>query len=214
MPMFMTEQVARTLYQIRSPQTHVAGEEVKNPVPPGTYSREIAKSSRNMFVQRRAWLESGGFLDADPSILVVGCGYGGLIEELVGTGLKNVWGIEPGLWIWDNIDTFQPDVTIRARIANDWIGSGTEQATLLALRGGIAEFNLVIDEDAALGHTDAELPAFIDGLEVLGQENVHIVSPLYVQRGPGDSSQNWKTLNDWKAVAPDHRWFTTSGEEG
>ncbi len=221
MPTFMTEAVARALYSSPVPQTVINGV-VQNPQPPITYGPEYLMMSVQQFDRRRDMLVGRGLTNA-LSILVVGCGYGSLMKVLADSGITNAYGLEPGSWIQDNLVSFQPDPDIRSRIGDDWIGSGTEQATLNALGAtGQAKFKFVIDEDAATAHTDAELPLFIASLEDRLQGNleglkvriVHMVSVLRVEQGPGDSSQNWKTLADWKAVAPSHTWVDRQGNVG
>jgi hypothetical protein len=150
---------------------------------------------------------------------VIGSGFGYLIEELINQGITDVWGIEPGSFYWDPANDDQWPVGIQAITANDWIGSGTEAASLDALPGvpNNERFDWVIDEDAATMHSDAELPAFIAACEARLQGNaktriVHIVSTKESDFG-GDSSVNWKTLAEWKAVAPDHNWVRAQDGE-
>lgn len=141
------------------------------------------------------------------SALVVGCGFGGLITALREFGMTDVWGLDPGPWIWDNIEELQPNMEIRSRMGNDWIGSGTEAETLSSL-GAPSKFNFVIDEDAAPSHSDDELPDFFTTLEELSAGSViHIVTPMRIEDGPGDSSQNWKTIEEWESLAPNHIWI-------
>ncbi len=215
----MTETIARALYSQPQPQTHLVGEPVTNPVPALTYGPDFWNDF-NPFENRKSWVTSRGLAD-NASVLVVGCGYGALIDWLIDAGIDDIYGLEPGSWIWDNINTFQPVSNVRDRIGNDWIGSGTERATLNTLGvSGQAKFSWIVDEDAALAHTDAELPVFISGLEDRLQGNargriIHIVTTLRVEMGPGDSSQNWKLLSEWKEVAPAHTWMDSrTGEIG
>jgi len=218
MPTFMTEAIARTLYKSPVPQQVINGV-IQNPQPPITYGPDYdAIDYVSKYETRRNWLTGRG-LDNNADVLVVGCGYGALIAYLIDAGI-NTYGLEPGSWIWDNINDFQPEAAVRAVMGDDWVGSGTEKATLNALGfGGNARFTFVVDEDAAPAHTDAELPAFISGLEDRLQGNargriIHIVSVMDIERGPGDSSQNWKTLADWKAVEPAHTWVDRRGNIG
>jgi hypothetical protein len=164
-----------------------------------------------MFGKRKDWLTGYG-LDNNAKVLVIGCGFGFLLEYLIDAGIPDVWGIDPGDWYWDAANDGEWRSDVKPLVANDWIGSGTEQASLQALPGvsGQAKFTWIVDEDAATMHTDAELPAFITACEDRLQGNVkgriiHIVTPLRFT-GPGDSAVNWKTMAEWKAIAPDHNW--------
>lgn len=208
MPAFMTEALARTLYKRRAPQSP------GNPVPPITYSRAFwDRDIDYLFTNRASGITSLGVL-TNHSVLVVGSGFGFLVEELLSLGV-NAYGIDPGAWFWDPVNDSEWPTGVKERTANDWMGSGTEQASLVTLPGisGQARFNWIIDEDAAPAHSDAEIPAFITSLENRLQGNVkgrivHVVTPLDPASGPGDSSQNWKTLADWETWAPDHTWVS------
>jgi len=178
-----------------------------------TYGRDyyFNNLAASPFEKRAQDMVGGGFLN-NASMLVVGCGFGFLIERLIAAGidLTNIWGIDPGPFYWDPARDSEWDPTIKPRVANDWLGSGTEVASLQALPGitGQARFTFIIDEDAATMHSDAELPAFIAACEARLQGNAkgriwHLVSTGTT----GDTSVNWKSLADWKAVAPDHNWM-------
>lgn len=186
------------------------------PQPPKTYGRWWANGAAStMFDTRKDWLTGYG-LDNNARILVVGCAYGFLIEYLLDAGIEDVWGIDPSPAIWDPANDGEWRADVKPRVANDWIGSGTEQASLQALPGvtGRAKFTWIVVEDADTSHSDAEMPTFIAALEDRLQGNVkgriiHIVTPI--RDGiPGDSSQNWKTMAEWEAFAPDHRWVNAT----
>ncbi len=215
MPQFIDETLARVLYRKPQPQTHVAGQPVTDPVPPLTYGRPFyGNLASSMFNTRKNWLTGYG-LDNNADVLVVGSGFGFLLEFLLDAGIE-CWGIEPGSWFWDPANDGEWRADVKVRTVNDWIGSGTEQAALEALPGtpNRAKFTWIIDEDCATMHSDAELPAFIAACEDRLQGNargriVHIVTPLRVETGPGNQAVNWKLMADWKAVAPAHTWVNT-----
>lgn len=204
MPLTYTEQIWRSLY--RRNRGTVDG------VHQGyvAYSRETFLDSL-VFETRRDWLTGYG-LDNNASILVVGCGFGFLLEQLIDAGITDVYGLEPSAWLFDPANGGEWRSDVRSRVAQDFVGSGTEKASLNALGvGGAARFTFVVDEDAASSHTDAELPAFVAGLEDRLQGNarsriVHVVTTALHDGYVGDSSLNWKTLADWKAIAPTHTW--------
>jgi hypothetical protein len=216
MPAFMTETLARALYSRRQPYTRNIGDPY-NPPPSITYSRAYYGDRLDAAFTNRASGMSNLGAASNASMLVVGSGFGFLIEALVAQGISDVYGIEPGSWYWDAANDSEWGAGIKARTAEDWIGSGTEQTSLDALPGvpNNEKFNWVIDEDAAPAHSDAELPVFIAGLEARLQGNakgriVHLVTPVAPQ-GSGDSSQNWKTMTEWEQVAPDHTWINQRG---
>ncbi len=217
MPQLMTERLARTLYKGRQPQTVVDGV-IENPVPPRTYGRAYLEAGTDKFAQRASWLDRLG-LSGD--VLVVGSAFGYLLQAVIDAGTTSVWGIDGGSWYWvsDN-DSEWGTARMQLITANDWIGSGTEQTTLEALPNTPtdAKYDWVVDEDAAPAHSDAEGPVFISSLEdrLKGSDKsqiVHLISPLRVEDGLGDSSQNWRVMTDWKAVAPDHTWVDIASGE-
>jgi SAM-dependent methyltransferase len=180
------------------------------------YSREFYANVWD-FGTRKDWLTGYG-LDNNANILVIGCGFGFLIEELIAAGIPDVWGIEGGSFYWDAAQDAQWDPTVKARVANDWIGSGTEKASLDAIGAGNQQekFDWIIDEDAATMHTDAELPAFIAACEdrLQGNARGRIVHLVTTGTG-GDTAVNWKSLSEWKAVEPNHNWVDIrTGEVG
>ena len=207
----MTEAIARSLYARPQPQT-----QGQPAVPPITYSRAffegptLTSSVRDRFVSRAAGLTDRGALP-NHSVLVVGSAFGWTLEHLTNLGVSDVWGIEPGSYLWNAPDS-EWAAGMKVRTANDWIGSGTEVDSLNAIGvSGQARFNWILDEDAAPAHTDTELPTFYAALEDRLQGNnlariVHVVTPIRPDGIPGDSSQNWKTLTEWEATAPAHTW--------
>lgn len=217
MPAFLTSALASSLYK-RVGSKQVANGAVTVSPTIYTYGRDYYQDQLTaLFANRASGMVSLG-VATNASMLVIGSGFGYLMEALVTQGVTNVWGIDPGSLFWDVANDLDWASGMKARTAEDWIGSGTEQASLNALGiPGQATFNWVIDEDAAPAHSDAELPIFIAGCEARLQGNakgriVHLVTPLGVG-GPGDSSQNWKTMTAWKAVAPDHTWVNVGTGE-
>ncbi len=202
MPKFMDD-TYKWLYRQALPSTHVAGEQP----PPRqyiTYGREFYGDGISLFADRAIAMLNRGITNST-SVLVVGCGFGFLMEKLVDAGIE-VHGIDPGSYLWATTSEIRADVL--PLMVNDWIGSGTEKASLQALGiTGQAKFNFIVDEDAAAMHDDAELPAFIEGLEdrLQGNQTARIVH-LVTTGNSGDTAVNWKSLADWKAVAPSHTW--------
>jgi hypothetical protein len=202
MPITYDEAMVRALYkQVRPGVDGVYPQ-------PYTYGRKYFTLGLSPFETRKDWLTGYG-LDNNAKILVVGCAFGFMIEYLLDTGF-DVWGIDNSPWVWANAAEIRADVL--PLIANDWLGSGTEQDSLDVLPNvpNNATFGWILDEDAASSHSDAELPAFIDACEDRVRGNakgriIHLVSPIRPQGG-GDSAVNWKTMAEWKAVAPSHRW--------
>ena len=202
MPKFMDD-TYKWLYRQALPGTHLAGD-VPPPTQYITYGREYYGDGISVFADRGLAMMNRGITNSS-SVLVVGCGLGFLMEYLIDAGVET-YGIDTGSHLVDAAADIRVDLL--PLIADDWIGSGTEKASLQALGvSGQAKFNYIVDEDAAPMHDDAELAVFYAGLEERLQGNndariIHIVST----GAAGDTSVNWKSLADWKATAPSHTW--------
>lgn len=203
MPTFLTSANIYSLYK-HNPGTNYALQ---------TYGGDFMGLAQGLprFQTRKDWLTGYG-LDNNASVLVIGAGFGYLMQALYDAGITDVYGLEPGDWFWDVAqDSDWPSAEIKGRVAQDWAGSGTEKDALNAIGvGGQAQFTYVVDEDCITMHTDAELSTFISACEDRLQGNakgriIHVVT-LLPEGGPGDSSVNWKTAAEWKAIAPDHTW--------
>jgi hypothetical protein len=157
---------------------------------------------------RKDWLTGYG-LDNNAVVLVVGSGFGYLIDYLVQQGISDVFGLEPGSFYWDAANDALWPAGVKARTAEDWLGSGTEVASLDAVPGvpNNERFGWVVTEDVATCHSDAELPAFYAACEDRLQGNaksriVHMVSARSVPFT--DPNLNAKTMEAWSLTAPDH----------
>lgn len=158
-----------------------------------TYSREFAQRFENPQTDSLDWVMRR--LDILPAledpIAIVGCGFGFLVELLIDKG-HQAFGIDCSPYIHAHKGTeSREDVKIfDAMVGRDQLGMHAA---------------MVIDEDAASSHSDAELPAFFAGLETISSRVIHLVSPL-IDR-PGDSAINWKPIEEWQRMAPTHLWI-------
>ena len=213
MPLFYDEANTRALNRQPQPQLRVGGV-VQNPVPPATYGEDGYWSDVvGLLEQRLSQLATAG-LSSNASVLVVGAGFGHEVGWLRQNVTPDVWGIEPGGWFWDptNAGLWWPGV--QQFVAEDWLGSGTYLSALQALPGvsGQARFGWVVDADAAVCHTDAELPVFVGACEDRLQGNAkgriwHFVSDRPVEAGPfSNTGLNSKTIAEWSLTAVGHRW--------
>lgn len=200
MPQLFTEALVRSMYRQVLPGV---GGVYPTPL---TYQRRYFANS-GVFEDRRDWLVDVG-LSTVSRVLIVGSAFGYLMRTLADVRIE-CWGIEGGSWFWDAGNDGEWATGMKVRTAQDWVGSGTEQANIDALPRAPQTFEWVIDEDAATMHRDGELRGFISSLEerlTTRGRIVHLVSPVSPQ-GPGDSAVNWKTMREWKAIAPSHIWM-------
>ena len=219
MPVFITENLVQSLYKIQQGQNEEGRQH--NPVLPINYGRKYFEGSEQFFDRREALVGVGVDVTHGP-LLVVGCGFGYLMEELILSGRES-YGIEPGNFFWSKMrEEANPDIA--RLIVDDWMGSADYITSLQTLTS--ERFGFVIDEDAAPAHSDVELRDFYASLEAVhtnaplpynyatgirrGSRVIHFVTALDKSRGPGDSSQNWKTAEQWKQTAPDHVWLSAS----
>lgn len=153
-----------------------------------SYSREFVQRVMNPQTDEMDWIQLRvqklGAIEY-PAV-IVGCGFGFLGEFLDG----EVIGIDCSPFIHANKATEAKIEILDAQVGRDHISR---------------TFSTVIDDDAVSSHADDELQAFYAGLEALGPKVVHLVSCL--EDVPGDSSLNWKTLEEWRSTAPEHTWL-------
>lgn len=174
------------------------------------YTRELYDVNHDWVARRLTMVPSG--LIANSNIVVVGCGFGWLIENLLDAGANNVVGVDPSPYVHANkAEHSRSDVAgriVNATVGVDNVGSILQQA------GFPATYNVVIDDDAASSNSDAELPAFLNGCEALlqGGQRARIIHLVTQKREEGgqDSAINWKFMAEWKALRTSHTWVNVS----
>lgn len=203
MPLVYDEALWNRFYRVPVPEDHSLGNL--------HYERGLLDAWPE-FVSRRVDQFPPGLIQ-NSSIVVVGCGFGWLMEALIDAGVGTVVGVDMSPYIHANKATqSRNDVTI----VNGIVGVDNV-SSLLQSAGFPRQYRAVIDEDAASSHSDAELPAFFAGCESLlqGGQTAKIVHLVTEKRGEGigDSAINWKYLSEWKALAPSHTWVSLSSGE-
>lgn len=194
MPLEYDERMWRTLYQ-RS-----VGNEII------TYSRKWREQMPDQLFEARADLVEH-YAPAGGSVLVVGCGFGWLIEKLLERGL-DAYGVDSSPYIIANLQT-ESDVPERIRKAQiGWEPGGS--STRLATLGFPTQYDVVVDEDVAPALWGGELAVFNSTLTALtkqGGTTLHFTSCLRPNGMLGDSSLQWKTIGEWKQTAQNHVWI-------
>lgn len=170
------------------------------------YTRELYDLNHDWMARRLTMMPSG--LITSANVLVVGCGFGWLMENLIDAGAASVTGVDPSPYVHANKAT-QSRADVVNRIVNATVGVDNVNQ-VLQQAGFSRTYNVVIDDDAASSNSDAELPAFLDGCQSLLQGNqqtriIHLVTPQRAEGGQ-DSAINWKTMAQWKALRPAHTW--------
>jgi cyclopropane fatty-acyl-phospholipid synthase-like methyltransferase len=145
-------------------------------------------------------------------ILIAGCGWGYLVEELLTQGY-DVWGCDASAYA---VGKAQEVLTAPAA-ARVILADCLVRSQMTALRGtagltGNQRFSTVITEDMLPVLTNAEVTTVLTELRRIAQLNLfHIItcSDVPAEREP---TLNWKTQAEWQAiVAPDWSMNTETG---
>jgi cyclopropane fatty-acyl-phospholipid synthase-like methyltransferase len=145
-------------------------------------------------------------------LLVAGCGWGYLVEELLTQGY-DVWGCDASAYAVAKAQ----EVLTAAAAARVILADCLVRSQMTALRGtagltGNQRFSTAITEDMLPVLTDAEVPTVLTELRRITQLNLfHIItcSDIPSERNP---ALNWKTQAEWKTlVSPDLTLNTETG---
>lgn len=138
--------------------------------------------------------------------LVVGCGWGYLVDELLRLGV-DAWGIDASLYAITKgkaVAGMLPATLTRLSVAD-----ATNRTQLTAVRTtaglvGSARFGLVVTEDMLPMLTDAEVTTAVTECRRIATNMLHIVTPGTATDASKLTALNWKSTAAWKAlVAPD-----------
>lgn len=131
------------------------------------------------------------------SILIVGCGFGWVVEALTAAGFTNVWGTDVSAYI-QSAKAAQSGVPARVlpHDANTAAGRKAIQTDT-----GNRTWLYIITEDVLPALTDSEATGLATALRgMLAPTGVltHVLTPA----GPGiaDARMNWKTVEQWRAL--------------
>jgi 2-polyprenyl-3-methyl-5-hydroxy-6-metoxy-1,4-benzoquinol methylase len=156
-------------------------------------------------------LEGHFSLQRKQRILVVGCGFGYLVEAMMDLKFQNCWGMDNSTWIAANRATeARSDVPILE------IGILDEGLLpRLAARTGSAMFDWVVDEHILEGYLDEQHKPLIMAMNELVPDParvIHMIQPISEGK-TGDPSMNWKTFDEWVSVYEHNRWIAPGRNE-
>lgn len=162
-------------------------------------------------LRRDALIAALGLVPTD-RIVVVGCGFGFLIEVFHDAGFPAVWGVESSPWIIAGRATeTRPDVLyVEDDVRASKVGGALKK---IAGAGG---FDYVITEDVISSYTQSETADVFTACEGLlapgrpASSAVHLVTTTADDGSTGDSAFTWLDLTQWKALQPSHT-FMRSG---
>lgn len=137
------------------------------------------------------------------SVLIAGCGYGYLVDELRKIGVR-AWGCDLSPWA-----VGQASQVIPATATFVLLGDVTDTNSLNTVRAaaglpGNQDFALVVTEDVLPMLTDAEIAAALEAVRTVGSAVLHIVTPGDPTDTTRASGVTWKPIAAWRALcAPD-----------
>lgn len=149
-------------------------------------------------------------------VLVVGCGFGWTLEEMIAAGLNRAWGTDISPWIQSAKAT---ESAIPAKILNVDVTAVDARQQFVAAGAGrsggpVAErgkFDWIITELVLESIDPANRTVFLDALDSLLKPGGR-VGHLIVAKEPGDQpfdpvlNMQAMTLAQWVAIRPAHYW--------
>lgn len=162
-----------------------------------TYCREFF-NDYPIFQTRAANIVTGLNIPDGSTILVAGCAFGYLVEELNK--------LEMNAWGFDNSRYIQQQKRLESTIAVHDIDLGDARFVNEVQRKiKINRFDYIITEDVLTSYTDLELSGLFRNCERIATNIVHIVAQ---QAYP---EFNIKPLSTWRAMEPTHIWLDFNG---
>jgi cyclopropane fatty-acyl-phospholipid synthase-like methyltransferase len=156
-------------------------------------------------------------------VLVVGCGFGWIIETIVDTFNHNrIWGTEVSPWIQaEKATNARPDIAPLI-LDIDILAADARTQLRTAGAGQQGRFDWIISEQAVEGIPAVDLPTFLDACDGLlrpGGNVVHVVATEITPPGPDDVHDRtldlrWQSHAAWIAERPAHLWLDVHGEGG
>lgn len=156
---------------------------------------------RYPFFDARAATLHGRFVSQ--KMLVAGCGYGYLVDDLVTAGF-DAYGVDASAYAISKGQTLLPAISARLAVADALNGASLDTAGKAFGLKGQQRWPLLVTEDMLTCCSDAEIATALTNLRARATALGHIVTILDTAGEARDARINWKTLADWKQlVAPD-----------
>lgn len=162
-----------------------------------TYSR-LFFEGMNTFAVRAENLVNTLGLEVGDTVLVGGCGFGYLVEELNKLEI-NAWGFDNSRYIHQKKRTESTIGVYDLDLGAPNFVSMTRNKTK------INQFDYIITEDVMTSYADGELAPLFNNCDAIATKVVHTVC---LQAFP---EFNVKTLDQWRAIKPSHTWLNEEG---
>jgi hypothetical protein len=161
------------------------------------------------FAERADWLTSR--YPRMGTVLVAGCGWGYLVDELTQRGW-DAWGADASAYAIARGQSELPDLKGRLLRADM---TDARQLNLL-MRGRTSaqgHFDLIVTEDLLPALNDDEIARALTALRSAAETVVHIVTPGDARGGERHPDLNWKPIAAWRSLlAPDAVLDAETGE--
>lgn len=162
-----------------------------------TYCREFF-NDYPLFKTRATNIVTGLNIPVGSTILVAGCAFGFLVEELNK--------LEMNAWGFDNSRYIQQQKRLEATIAVHDIDLGDNRFVNEVQRKiKINRFDYIITEDVLTSYTDNELTPLLNNCDRIATNIIHIVAQ------EAFPEFNIKPLSAWRALKPNHIWLNFNG---
>jgi hypothetical protein len=166
----------------------------------GTPNAMYSEYRRYSYFAQRAALVIQRYPTAN-RILVVGCGVGYLVDELLKAGKPNTWGIDAAPYATAQaVVELGATVGARVRLADATSAAAVRSAKLAFGLGQNQRFDLAITEDVLPCLTAGEQTALLSAVRQHATALLHVVTP----GDPADPRKrpglDWKRATAWKAL--------------
>lgn len=187
-----------------------------------TYVEQLAQDGQGglaHYRHRLTKLGAGGFNRAADT-LIIGAGFGWLLELIIDLGSLNVWGCDNSTLIQSLLSDPQvgvrPDVQTKILSVDFTAPDAADQFLALAAGNNKGQFRNVVTEHLLEDWPTADLTNALDACEALmssGQSNVyHLVTAQDKVQSDPVYMANRLTLAEWAALRPSHFWIDEASE--
>jgi SAM-dependent methyltransferase len=161
---------------------------------------------RYEFFTERKNLLAGRLNNPNLRILIAGCGFGYLVDELISIGYANVWGCDASQYAIDKANELLPANVASHILLGDCTSSQNMQSVKSAagIRGQ-QKFDICVTEDMlTVCDNEAEVQTVLTTLRAISNTLAHILTCIHPEI-PGDVESKfadllWHTQQEWRTI--------------